>query len=95
MAVMTYIDAINSALREEMERDSRVFIIGEDVGKMGGAFKATKGLLDEFGSERVIDSPLAEGVIISSSIGAALAGMRPVPSRMICAICSRARRLAT
>lgn len=79
MAVMTYIDAINTALREEMKRDSRVFIIGEDVGKMGGAFKATKGLLDEFGSERVIDSPLAEGIIISSSIGAALAGMRPVP----------------
>ncbi len=79
MAVMTYIDAINVALREEMERDPRVFIIGEDVGRMGGAFKATKGLLDEFGSERVIDSPLAEGIIISSSIGAALAGMRPVP----------------
>ncbi len=79
MAVMTYIDAINIALREEMERDSRVFIIGEDVGKMGGAFKATKGLLDEFGSDRVIDSPVAEGIIISSSIGAALAGMRPVP----------------
>ncbi len=79
MAVMTYIDAINTALREEMERDQSVFIIGEDVGKMGGAFKATKGLLDEFGSDRVIDSPLAEGVIISSSIGAALAGMRPVP----------------
>src|SRR5512146_245760 len=79
MAVMTYIDAINTALREEMERDERVFIIGEDVGKMGGAFKATKGLLDKFGSDRVIDSPLAEGVIISSSIGAALAGMRPVP----------------
>jgi len=76
---MTYIDAINTALREEMERDPRVFIIGEDVGKMGGAFKATKGLLDKFGSERVIDSPLAEGIIISSSIGAALAGMRPVP----------------
>lgn len=79
MAVMTYIDAVNTALREEMERDQSVFIIGEDVGKMGGAFKATKGLLDEFGSDRVIDSPLAEGVIISSSIGAALAGMRPVP----------------
>ena len=79
MAVMTYIDAINSALREEMELDDSVFIIGEDVGKMGGAFKATKGLLDKFGPERVIDSPLAEGVIISSSIGAALAGMRPVP----------------
>src|SRR5512146_2381322 len=79
MAVMTYIDAINTALREEMERDERVFIIGEDVGKMGGAFKATKGLLDKFGSERDIDSPLADGVIISPSIGAALAGLRPVP----------------
>ena len=76
---MTYIDAINSALHEEMERDPSVFIIGEDVGKMGGAFKATKGLLEKFGSERVIDSPLAEGAIISSSIGAAMAGMRPVP----------------
>ena len=79
MAVTTYIDAINSALREEMERDSNVFIIGEDVGKMGGAFKATKGLLEKFGAERVIDSPLAEGAIVSSSIGAAMAGMRPVP----------------
>lgn len=58
MPVMTYIDAINTALREEMERDPCVFLIGEDIGKMGGAFKATKGLLDEFGSERVIDSPL-------------------------------------
>lgn len=79
MAVMTYIDAINAALHEEMERDPNVFIIGEDVGKMGGAFKATKGLLERFGSERVIDSPLAEGAIISSSIGAAMTGMRPVP----------------
>lgn len=77
--MMTYIDAINSALHEEMERDPGVFIIGEDVGIMGGAFKATKGLLDKFGSERVIDSPLAEGAIISSSIGAAMVGMRPVP----------------
>lgn len=79
MAVMTYIDAINAALHEEMERDSSVFVIGEDVGKMGGAFKATKGLLEKFGGERVIDSPLSEGVIISSSIGAAMTGMRPVP----------------
>ncbi len=79
MAVMTYIDAINSALHEEMERDSDVFIIGEDVGKMGGAFKATKGLLEKFGAERVIDSPLAEGAIVSSSIGSAMVGMRPVP----------------
>ena len=79
MPLTTYIDAITSALREEMQRDERVFIIGEDVGVMGGVFKATKGLFEEFGGERVIDSPLAEGVIISSSIGAALAGMRPVP----------------
>lgn len=79
MAVMTYIDAINAALDEEMERDPSVYIIGEDVGKMGGAFKATKGLLEKFGGERVIDSPLAEGAIISSSIGAAMQGMRPVP----------------
>src|SRR5574338_287956 len=79
MALSTYIDAINTALAEEMRRDERVFIIGEDVGVMGGAFKATKGLYDEFGAGRVIDSPLAEGIIVSSSIGAALAGMRPVP----------------
>src|SRR2546423_11620222 len=79
MALSTYIDAINSALGEEMRRDERVYIIGEDVGAMGGAFKATKGLLDEFGPERVIDSPLAEGIIVSSSIGAAMVGRRPVP----------------
>ena len=78
MAVMTYIDAINSALREELARDENVYLIGEDVGKMGGVFKATKGLQEEFGADRVIDSPLAEGVIISSSIGAAMSGMRPV-----------------
>ena len=78
MPLMTYIDAITSALREEMARDEHVFIIGEDVGAMGGVFKATKGLQEEFGRERVIDSPLAEGILISSSIGAAMAGMRPV-----------------
>ena len=79
MPLTTYIDAITSALREEMARDERVFIIGEDVGAMGGVFKVTKGLQEEFGSDRVIDSPLAEGIIVSSSIGAAMAGMRPVP----------------
>jgi 2-oxoisovalerate dehydrogenase E1 component beta subunit len=79
MAIMTYIDAINAALHEEMERDPGVFVLGEDVGKMGGAFRATKGLLEKFGSERVMDTPLAEGVIVSSSIGAAMMGMRPVP----------------
>src|SRR5260370_1363223 len=79
MPLSTYIDAINTALNEEMKRDEKVYIIGEDVGVMGGAFKATKGLIEEFGPDRVIDSPLAEGIIVSSSIGAALAGMRPVP----------------
>ena len=79
MALSTYIDAINTALAEEMRRDERVYIIGEDVGVMGGVFKATKGLYEEFGPDRVIDSPLAEGIIVSSSIGAALGGMRPVP----------------
>jgi 2-oxoisovalerate dehydrogenase E1 component beta subunit len=79
MALVTYIDGINQALKEEMTRDEKVYIIGEDVGAMGGAFKATKDLLEMFGEDRVIDSPLAEGIIVSSSIGAALAGMRPVP----------------
>ena len=79
MALSTYIDAINAGLGEEMRRDERVFLIGEDIGVMGGAFKATKGLYEEFGPDRVIDSPLAEGIIVSSAIGAALAGLRPVP----------------
>jgi len=79
MALSTYIDAITSALAEEMRRDERVFILGEDVGVMGGVFKATKGLQEEFGVDRVMDTPLAEGVIISSAIGAALQGLRPVP----------------
>jgi 2-oxoisovalerate dehydrogenase E1 component beta subunit len=76
MPLITYIDAINAALNEEMKRDEKVYIIGEDVGVMGGAFKATKGLIEEFGPERVIDSPLAEGIIVSSSIGAAMAHWR-------------------
>lgn len=79
MALSTYIDAITSALAEEMRADPNVFILGEDVGVMGGVFKATKGLYEEFGAERVMDTPLAEGIIVSASIGAALAGMRPVP----------------
>ena len=79
MALLTYISAITEALREEMQRDERVFLIGEDIGVEGGVFKATKGLYEEFGADRVIDSPLAEGIIISSCIGAALAGLVPVP----------------
>jgi 2-oxoisovalerate dehydrogenase E1 component beta subunit len=76
---VSYLDAINSALNEEMRRDPNVFIIGEDVGVMGGAFGVTKGLFEEFGADRVIDSPLAEGIIVSAAIGAAMAGLRPVP----------------
>ncbi len=74
-----YLDAITSALNEEMRRDPNVFIIGEDVGVMGGAFGVTSGMLEEFGPDRVIDSPLAEGIIVSAAIGAAMAGLRPVP----------------
>ena len=76
---VSYIDAITTALAEEMRRDQSVFIIGEDVGVMGGVFGATKGLFEEFGGDRVIDSPLAEGIIVSASIGAAMSGLRPVP----------------
>lgn len=79
MALLTYIGAITQALEEEMRRDERVFILGEDVGVEGGVFKATKGLYEEFGPQRVMDTPLAEGIIISASIGAAMAGLRPVP----------------
>jgi 2-oxoisovalerate dehydrogenase E1 component beta subunit len=78
MPVISYIDAITTALREELARDENVFLIGEDIGIMGGVFKATKGLQEEFGAGRVMDSPLAEGVIVSSSIGAAMSGLRPV-----------------
>lgn len=78
MAVMTYIQAITSTLKEEMERDEKVFILGQDVGKKGGVFLATDGLFDEFGEDRVIDAPLAESAIAGVGIGAAMYGMRPI-----------------
>ncbi|MBS2969562.1 alpha-ketoacid dehydrogenase subunit beta [Metabacillus sp. KIGAM252] len=78
MAVISYIDAVTMAIREEMERDDKVFILGEDVGKKGGVFKATFGLYDQFGEERVIDTPLAESAIAGVGIGAAMYGMRPI-----------------
>ncbi|WP_059104911.1 alpha-ketoacid dehydrogenase subunit beta [Shouchella shacheensis] len=78
MAVISYIEAITSALHEEMERDGRVFVLGEDVGKRGGVFRATAGLYEAFGEERVIDTPLAESAIAGVGIGAAMYGMRPV-----------------
>ena len=75
---MTYIQAITNTLKEEMERDEKVFILGQDVGKKGGVFLATDGLYDEFGDERVIDAPLAESAIAGVGIGAAMYGMRPI-----------------
>ena len=78
MPVMSYIDAINLAMKEEMERDDRVFVLGEDVGRKGGVFKATTGLYEQFGEERVLDTPLAESAIAGVAIGAAMYGMRPI-----------------
>ncbi len=79
MPVLNLIQAVNDALRTEMRRDDRVVVLGEDVGKFGGVFRATAGLYEEFGENRVIDTPLAEGGIIGAAIGMAMYGMRPVP----------------
>jgi 2-oxoisovalerate dehydrogenase E1 component beta subunit len=76
--VKTYLQAISDGLRQEMRRDKRVFVIGEDVGVYGGAFKVTQGFQEEFGPWRVIDAPLAETAIVGACTGAALVGMRPV-----------------
>ena len=78
MAVITYLEAIRQALFDEMARDERVFVIGEDVGAYGGAFKVTEGLIDKFGEKRVIDTPISEAAIVGSAIGASYMGMRPV-----------------
>lgn len=78
MALLTYIEAISKGLWEEMERDESVILLGEDIGKFGGAFKVTKGFLDRFGEERVIDTVLAETAILGAATGAAVVGMRPV-----------------
>ncbi len=78
MAVKTMIEAVRDGLREEMERDERVFILGEDVGPRGGVFGVTDGFSKQFGPLRVLDTPLAESVIAGASIGAAMNGMRPV-----------------
>lgn len=78
MAEISYIQAITEAMKEEMERDENVFIVGEDVGAKGGVFRATDGLYDQLGENRVIDAPLAESAIVGVSIGAAMYGMRPI-----------------
>ena len=74
----TYLEAIRQAIWEEMEKDPNVFVLGEDIGVYGGAFKVTDGMLEKFGATRIIDTPIAEGAIVGAAIGAALMGMRPV-----------------
>lgn len=78
MAVKNVLEAVRDAMREEMRRDERVFVLGEDVGARGGVFLATDGFIDEFGASRVIDTPLAESSIAGIAVGAALRGMRPI-----------------
>jgi pyruvate/2-oxoglutarate/acetoin dehydrogenase E1 component len=78
MTVLTYLGAISDGLREEMRRDERVLVMGEDVGAFGGAFKVTDGFLDEFGPRRVMDTPLAESGIVGTAVGASVVGLRPV-----------------
>ena len=74
----TYLEAIRQGIWEEMERDDRVFLMGEDIGVYGGAFKVTEGFLDRFGEGRVVDTPIAEGAIVGASVGAAIMGLKPV-----------------
>lgn len=78
MTEMTYLEAISDALRTEMRRDKSVFCLGEDIGAFGGAFKVTDGFAEEFGADRVLDTPLAESAIVGTATGAAIEGMRPV-----------------
>jgi pyruvate/2-oxoglutarate/acetoin dehydrogenase E1 component len=78
MPVVTYLEAIRLAMLEEMQKDERVFVIGEDVGAYGGAFRVTQGFLEAFGEKRVIDTPIAESAIVGAAVGAALMGMRPI-----------------
>ena len=83
MRKITYRDSLREALREEMQRDSRVFLLGEDIGRFwGGAFKVTDGLAQEFGDERVRDTPISESAIIGTAVGAAITGMHPVAEIM-------------
>jgi pyruvate/2-oxoglutarate/acetoin dehydrogenase E1 component len=82
MAMVTYLEAIREALREEMRRDPNVFLLGEDIGIHGGAFTVTKGLIDEFGAKRIRNTPISEGAIVGAAVGAAMKGLRPVAEIM-------------
>ena len=78
MAVITYLNAISQALRGEMRRDENVILLGEDIAVFGGAFKVTRGFLEEFGEDRVIDTPISESGFTGAACGAAVEGLRPV-----------------
>lgn len=82
MKKMTYREAVRAALREALQEDNRVFLMGEDVGRYGGSYACSKGLLDEFGEERIRDTPLSESAFVGAGIGAALGGMRPIVELM-------------
>ena len=82
MAKLTYRDALKQALRDAMAEDPDIFVIGEEVGRYGGAYGVTKGLIEEFGSERLVDTPISEPAIVGAAVGAAMAGMRPVAELM-------------
>jgi len=84
MAEITYREAIKRALREELQNDERVFLVGEDIGRFGGTFKTTLGLLDEFGPKRVRNTPISEAAIIGLAVGAAATGLRPIAEIMYC-----------
>lgn len=78
MAPVTYLEAVRQALWDEMEKDERVFMLGQDIGTYGGAFRVTAGFLDRFGPGRVVDTPISESAMVGCAIGAAMMGMLPV-----------------
>ncbi len=90
MATLNMVEAIRGTLRAEMERDERIILLGQDIGANGGMFRATEGLQARFGEDRVVDMPLAEGVIIGSSVGLACSGLRPVPEMQFLGFASQA-----
>lgn len=95
MPVVTYLEAIRQGIWEEMERDPSVFVIGEDVGVYGGAFKVTEGMIDHFGEERVIDTPISETGLVGAAVGAAMMGMRPVAEMQFIDFLSNAFNMVT
>src|ERR1700685_3363605 len=85
----TYLEAIREGLWEEMERDPNVFLLGEDIGVYGGAFKVTAGFFEHFGEKRVVDTPISEGAIAGAAIGASFMGLRPVAGKQVAGFIAR------